>query len=308
VLKGKTFYAGNTELKTGTAVIPDLSQTTATESDVASGKVFYNASGEVTTGTHTDSLQLICDNTKKLRYTFDGVKDTSLINNILQGLDTSKVESFEYTFNSSGISDISKIDFKNAKSFSYTFMNCTSLSEVSIDLSNATFCTYMFKSCPYLTKASLVSTSKVTSMQSMFDACSRLEELTGLDLLSCTSSSYLLYNCSKLKTLEVKNIKSTFQIGSGTSWGHLLTLDSLLNTIKELWTKTGSSTLKLMMGTANIEKLADVYVKLIDITDEMRAEDEYIDNKAPFVQCESTDEGAMLVTEYVTTIKKWTLS
>jgi hypothetical protein len=108
--------------------------------------------------------------------------------------------------------------------------------------------------------------------------------------------------------LEVKNIKSTFQIGSGTSWGHLLTLDSLLNAIKELWIKTGTSTSKLMMGTANIEKLADVYVKLIDITDEMRAEDEYIDNKAPFVQCESTDEGAMLITEYVTTVKNWQLA
>ena len=64
----------------------------------------------------------------------------------------------------------------------------------------------------------------------------------------------------------------------------------------------------MTFGTANTAKLENVYVKLIDITDDMRAEDEYIDNKAPFEVCESTDEGAMLVTEYVTTVKNWKLA
>ena len=48
-------------------------------------------------------------------------------------------------------------------------------------------------------------------------------------------------------------------------------------------------------------------MKLVDITDEMRAEDEFIDLKKPFVVCESTDEGAMSVTEYVTS-KNWQLA
>ena len=39
----------------------------------------------------------------------------------------------------------------------------------------------------------------------------------------------------------------------------------------------------------------------------MRAEDEYIDNKKPCVVCESTDEGAMTLTEYAIS-KNWAIA
>jgi hypothetical protein len=67
-----------------------------------------------------------------------------------------------------------------------------------------------------------------------------------------------------------------------------------------------SSSLTLTVGTANLAKLEGIYVKLIDITDDMRAEDDLIDEKYPFVQCESTDDGAMTIADYMTT-KMWTL-
>jgi hypothetical protein len=94
-------------------------------------------------------------------------------------------------------------------------------------------------------------------------------------------------------------------VGSGTSYGHLLTVDSLTHLIYELIKQSSSRT--LTVGTANLAKLAGVYVKAIDITDEMRAEDDLIDEKKPFVVCESTDDGAMLITDYASTIKNWTI-
>lgn len=50
VLSGKTFYAGDKELKTGTF---DLSSATATEEDVLSGKTFYARNNELKTGSMT---------------------------------------------------------------------------------------------------------------------------------------------------------------------------------------------------------------------------------------------------------------
>jgi hypothetical protein len=50
-----------------------------------------------------------------------------------------------------------------------------------------------------------------------------------------------------------------------------------------------------------------VYVKTVEITDEMRAEDDLIDKKHPFEVCESTDEGAMLIKTYASSVKGWTM-
>ena len=49
VLAGKTYYAGDKELKTGTLALADA---TATESDVASGKTFFAGDNTIKTGTH----------------------------------------------------------------------------------------------------------------------------------------------------------------------------------------------------------------------------------------------------------------
>ena len=61
------------------------------------------------------------------------------------------------------------------------------------------------------------------------------------------------------------------------------------------------------MSTPSKARTDEIYVKLIDITDEMRAEDEYIDNKKPCVVCESTDEGAMTLKEYGIS-KNWNIA
>jgi hypothetical protein len=84
----------------------------------------------------------------------------------------------------------------------------------------------------------------------------------------------------------------------------LLTLESLIGLCYEL-RDTGSSK-TLTIGSANLAKLANVYVRAIEITDDMRAADDLIDEKLPFEVCESTDEGATLISEYVL-LKNWQL-
>ena len=173
--------------------------------------------------------------------------------------------------------------------------------------SGATSLTYMFSQCHSLTTVPLFDTSKVTNMSYMFEGCTSLTTVPLFDtrnVTSITNMSKMFYNCYKLTNCYLRNIKVNLQVGSGTSYGHLLTLDSLIHLIKEL-RDTGSSK-TLTVGSANLEKLANVYVRTIDITDEMRVEDDLIDEKLPFEVCESTDEGAMLITAYVLE-KHWTL-
>ena len=107
-----------------------------------------------------------------------------------------------------------------------------------------------------------------------------------MDTSNVTNMSSMFSNCSSLTNLDLRNIKINLQIGSGTSWGHLLTVDSLVNTIKELVTRTSYYT--LTMGPANLEKIANLYCKIIDDTDP----------KKTMELCQSSEEGAMTLIDY----------
>ena len=162
----------------------------------------------------------------------------------------------------------------------------------------------MFINCSSLTTIPQLDTSNVTSMSYMFNGCSSLTTILQLDTSNVTNMNSMFNGCVKMTNLSIKNIKVDLQVGSGTSYGHLLTVDSLLGLCKELITTSSSKSLTI--GSANLNKLANVYVKRITITDEMREEDPLIDQKIPFEVCDSTDEGAVLITNY-TKSKKWTL-
>lgn len=200
------------------------------------------------------------------------------------------------------------IDLRKATGLSSTFSNCYNIEKINLKAGAVTTFTSFASQCRGLREVNL-QYEQASSCQysSMFYNCRSLVSVNGLDLLNATGSG-LFNDCKKMQNLGIKNIRMNLQIGSGTSWGHNLTVDSLLNAIKETWDNTGNSTtLTLTIGSANLSKLSNVYVKLIDITDEMRAEDPYIDNKKPFEVCESTDDGAMLITEYVIS-KGWQIA
>lgn len=195
---------------------------------------------------------------------------------------------------------------KSCHSLFYTYTGTTVEGLIKYpDTSSVTDMSNMFQRCPKLTSVPLLDTSSVTDMDSMFYVCSKLTSIPLLDLRKVTGTTYMFYGCSSLTDCVLKNIKTSLQVGSGSKYGHLLTVDSLIGLIREL--RDTGSTKTLTIGTTNLSKISSIYVRTIDITDEMRAEDDLIDEKLPFEICESTDDNAKLITEYVT-LKHWALA
>ena len=268
--------------------------------------------------------------TKSARYMFAQYKVTDEdIEKFRDYSDTENLEDARNMFASTSISRMPNMSTKNLIDASYMF-EYSDIEEVG-DFENPINAEYMFRS----SNIKKIGNIKIGHGTEMFSTCTKLEEVTTLDTtnvgvnlsylsgycsmarafdycsnlkivknINCLNFAYapenMFRNCSKLETLYIYNIKQKITIGSGTNYGHLLTLDSLINTIKEL-IDTGS-TLTLTMGSANLEKLANTYVKLTG-----EAEEDENNPKLPFEVCESTDEGAMLITEYVT-LKNWALS
>ena len=139
-------------------------------------------------------------------------------------------------------------------------------------------------------------------MTNMFAYCTNLTSIPQLDISKVTDTYQIVYDCTNLTNLTLLNIKRNLQVGSGTSWGHLLTLDSLIGLCKECIKQSSSK--KLTVGSANMEKLANVYVKFTDSTQttiDVGAKGENI------VQCESTDDGAITISDYMA-LKSWSLA
>ena len=224
---------------------------------------------------------------------------------------TNVASSISYSFSGCTSLKSIEIDGDSIQNFDSAFSDCCSLEEtVRMNYSNATTYRSMYSGCINLKIArplNAINSPVSSSFTQTFSNCTSLHTIELMDFRGAIGASNVFSYCTNLINLNLKNIPVSMTIGSGTSWGHKLTLDSLTNTIKELWDLTGGTSQTLTVGSANLTKLANIYVKLIDITEEMRAEDEYIDLKKPFEVCEGTDEGAMLITEYVTS-KNWQLA
>ena len=234
----------------------------------------------------------------------------------LSKFDTSNVTNMGYMF-WSNVSlkslDLSNFDTSKVTNMQNMFNDMRVLKSLNVSKFNTSKVTYMssmFNYCPQLTSLDLSSfdTSNVTGISYMLAYCTNLTIVQGaLNLYSVTSNTNMFYNTSALTGVTLKNIRKSLQIASGTSYGHLWELPYLINAVKELWDLSSGSQQTLTIGSANLEKIANTYVKLITPTAEQIEADPYINNKLPCEVCESTDEGAMTLTAYAG-LKNWGLA
>ena len=211
-------------------------------------------------------------------------------NKTLTLLNTQNVQQWSSAFDNSNIENINELDFSGALSNNYH--------------------SGVFYNCNYLKEIHIKNTSNIKNFPQSFQGCAVATTIETVDMLNMTNVTSLFTGCAKLENLTLKNIKVNLQIGSGTSWGHLLTNESLLNTAKELWDNTNNAlggARTLTMATASKTNIQSIYVKLITPTAEQEAEDPYINNKKPCVECASTDEGAMTLEEYIIS-KGWAIA
>lgn len=234
---------------------------------------------------------------------------------VLSGLDTSKVKSTRHMFsNCRALTAVPLFDTSSVTDMGRMFEECQKLKTVpSFDTRSVTSMSNMFHNCFALTSIPLMDTKALESAHMMFWGCNA-EIIPALDFRNVTKADDAMACMSRVRDIQVKNIKASTTIGdylAGTdgtiieAWGTLLTVDCLVHIIYEL--RDTGSTKTLSMASYNIDKLASVYVRLIEVTDEMRSEDDLVDEKKPFEVCNSTDEGAMLITDYVLT-KNWALA
>lgn len=227
-------------------------------------------------------------------------------------LNTDNCSQFQNGFQScSSLKSVQLSKTNSVNNFSSTFYGCSELTNIQeLDLASCNHASEIFYGCSNLLNINLVNTKLVSNFGYAFYNCTKCTTIKTIDLYNCTTTTSvnnIFTNCTSLKNLTLKNIRVTLKIGSSTT-GYSLSSATILNTIKELWDNTNNAlggTKTLTIGSANTSMLSQHYVKLVDITEEMRAEDPYIDNKKPCVVCQGGDSGAMTMLEYVTTAKNW---
>jgi surface protein len=208
---------------------------------------------------------------------------------------------------------LNNLDTSEVTDISYLFWSCQSVKTINLsnwDTSNVTTMVYLFYNNYQLVNLDIsgFDTSKVTSTQAMFDGCKKLKTINApIDMINVTYTSTMFESCQLLEEVTLKNIRANLTFGRTTSSGYNLSLTSLINAIQELWDLTGTTSKTLTLSTKSKEDIANIYVKLVEVTDEMIAQDQYAGNKKPCVVCEPTDEGAMTLTEYATS-KNWAIA
>lgn len=188
-----------------------------------------------------------------------------------------------------GILDLTSV---NATGMCY---GATALTEIKTEKWKSANINGVCKGCTSLIEVNLPN-CKLQNATNAFENCTALETvITGGSETWFSEFTYAFKNCTNLKNLILKNIRKSLQIGSGETWGHLLTVDSLINTVKEL-INTGSAR-TLTMGSVNKAKIADIWCV---VTDDTTA-------KMAIEIVEAGTEGAMTLEDFAG-LKGWSIT
>ena len=208
---------------------------------------------------------------------------------LLGKLDTSSSTKFGYMFqNCMEITSIPELDTSKGTIFTYMFYNCRGIISVpELDTSNGTNFKGMFYYCTALTSVPELDTSNGTEFGDMFTNCTSLTSIPKIDLSNCRSATSIFSKCQALANLYLYNVKVAVNLSDSP----LLTVESIVHIIKEL--SKPNMTRTLTLGPVNLEKIANLYCRIIDDTS----------LKKTMELCESTDEGAMTLTDYAS--EKW---
>jgi hypothetical protein len=273
---------------------------------------FFNGGGGESSSNR--SLKKYFDLVKKMDNLFENNTEitTEDINEVIEYDDTESVTSAENAFyGCTNLTDVPNLNFDNVTNANYMFYDCDGLTNITLHIPNGGG-KRIFYSCNNL-KEAYVYMNRPDS--SAFAGCNNLETLhcyANEINESAIASSYLIKGCDSITNLVFTNITSKLMVYNGDGWGKHLTEESLIGLVRELITyvkPSGSvqTTGSLTMGSTHLDKIKNKYVRLIEVTDEMREQDPRIDEKKPFEFCKNTDEGAMKLTAYAS-LKRWTLS
>ena len=216
----------------------------------------------------------------------------------IKNLDTSKITDMTNMFQyCSNLTTIPQLNTSNVGNMSSMFINCYNLTSIPLlDTSKVTDMSSMFGNCYTLTTIPQLNTSKVTNMSAMFSSCyNYLTTIPQLNTSKVTNMNSMFKNCLQLKSILMYGMKVKFDISAST----LFEASDLVTILSNCQVLTSSQT--LTMGSTNLAKLNGVYVKPtgVELYEGITCN--------PCVICESTDEGAILATDYFTA-KGWTLA
>jgi hypothetical protein len=169
----------------------------------------------------------------------------------------------------------------------------------------------MFYNCSKIKNLYFINTQKVTTAIFAFYNCSSLKTLNGLDLINVETNDETVLDpltnifkyCNNLTNLTLSNLKANLQVGSGTVWGHLLTLDSLIGLCQECINVGSART--LTVGSYNLNKIQNSgkFYKFVDPSVIEIA----VGEKGEIEECDSGVTGSFTITDYMT-MKNWTLA
>lgn len=205
-------------------------------------------------------------------------------------IDTSKITDFSYfCSNNNAINNyLSQLDTSNGTNFKWMFGNCDSLTTIpQLYTAKSTAFASMFIGCKNLVSVPQFETSKSKSFTQMFYGCTSIKELPSFDFSAVTTANninYMLYECSKLETISLKNLKvnmpqSFFQdctslknltIGEGWNvniyvhYSNELTVESLHGMIENLTDLTGQTAKTFQIGETNLAKIDEEHIQMLN--------------------------------------------